>query len=612
MDFVKLQKQLEEGKKLSLRYKDGSTVFSHNPPLKLYPLILKTHPDVGYWVDSDGANPLFFVDSAKKFEYLVQYGFDIYVRDKDGVGLDDILDVSLFDTLSLKALRKFSGKDQVFQEYVKKREASTEQDDVLEDILEFINTATEVDIDALIEAFPDVEFGEEMIEALLAFGGDDEDSDIFNAYIGALEDRDFTFRILNTIKNGTNHAELEELLGEIGFAQDLFDALMEAVGDDQDTIDLVTEAFGGNPGGEGDSTTGTTSGKRLLHSKMIGHMPGEDNTSVHTPHSNDHDWVFTTDAHNVYKTYTTKEGYQMLESLADQLEPVLSSLRNTPGFNEQEGFKIYTEKENLKTGATWSDEEYANPSFLYWYCLNKAVQRFPETIEMMNSAVCLNTLNHYHSKKVTNATIVSLGGGCSYELLAVKAVFKKHFPHVKLRLVSLDYEPLWGKIVEPLGIEFDTIDFNKPVGELQEQLDKYNADFYVMSFVYRTYIKQRHEAFIKYLCKSSFGIFINDRNNEYLSFGMMTYRLSSSGFLTLISDQFEGYPYVESLSTSGYPPSIYKDTPWVKPSTAVRTSGERKAPGGDRVNPHARPENRGGPRDSRGGPRPDNRGNTRR
>jgi hypothetical protein len=259
-------------------------------------------------------------------------------------------------------------------------------------------------------------------------------------------------------------------------------------------------------------------------------------------------------------------------------------LRNTPGFNEQEGFKIYTEKENLKSGATWSDEEYANPSLLYWYCLIKSVQRFPETVEMMNTAAELHVLDHYRDRSVTNATVVSLGGGCSHELLAVKAVFKKHFPHVKLRLVSLDYEPLWGKIVEPLGIEFDTIDFNSPIESIKSQLDPYGADFYIMSFVYRTYIKRHHEDFIKYLCKSSFGIFINDRNNEYLSFGMMTYKLSQSGYLTLLSDQFEGYPYVKALIESGkkFPTPVYKDTPWVKPSNAIRTSGDRKTPGGDR------------------------------
>ena len=56
---------------------------------------------------------------------------------------------------------------------------------------------------------------------------------------------------------------------------------------------------------------------------------------------------------------------------------------------------------------------------------------------------------------------------------------------------------------------------------------------------------------------------------------MMSYKLSNNGFLTLISNEYEGYPYVKALTTNGYPDSIYKDTPWSNVGV-VRKSGNKK------------------------------------
>ncbi len=508
MDFEKLKQGFLQGKKQKIFFKDGSNVFTHGLPLSLYRAVLEQEPSVEKYTEPNGTTPLFYVDTVKKFNRLVEHGFDIYAKDAEGISLDQELHPAFFVNLSDKALCGFNSENEEFLEYYKDR-------------LEKAN---------FIESFGGSHGAsiEQNLKKYTSFGGNAE------AFLKVFKE------------------DIEEQYG---------------------SEEEFLEAFGGTTP-SGVPSEGTT--PLVLHSKMLGHRPDLDNASVHTPHSSEHDYAFTTDARNEFKTFTTKEGYGMLEDLAKTLQPVLETLRKQPGFSEAKGFEIYTEKENLKFGATWSDEEYADPSFLYQYCLNKAMQRFPESIEMMNAAFHFGALPEaFRGGAAGVVTVVSLGGGCSYELLAVKAVFAKYLPKVKLRLVSLDYEPFWAKVVEPLGIEFDTIDFNKPVAELKKQLDPYKADFYVMSFVYRTYIKNQHADFIRYLCKSSFGIFINDRNTEYLTFDMMSYKLSKSGFLTLISDQFEGYPYVEALTQKGYPVSIYKDTPWSKVG-AVRTSGRRK------------------------------------
>lgn len=471
MDFAKLERSFQEGEKPKLVFKDGTNVFSHNPPFKLYKYILKQEPNPKAFTEPDGSNPLFYVDSKKKFDYLVDFGFDAMAVDNEGFSLGDVLHVSLFENLDKETLR------------------------------------------AIVKNTKDREF-----------------LDFYRSYGGSL--------VL------TPEEEEEE----------------------DEEVD-VGEHHGGS-GGEsphGALTLHKIPEKLTLHKKLVGHDPDTPNFSELSEEFPDHHWSFFTDANDKFKFFTTREGYGMLEDLARTLEPVFKDLRDAPGFSEREGFEIYTQKENLKTGATWSDEEYANPSFLYQYCLNKAVQRFPETIVMMDTAAQLGVLDTFKDKP--ELTVVSLGGGCSYELLAVKAIFNRFSPRTKLRLVSMDYEPFWGNIVKPLGIEFEQIDFNKPSEELRKQLERYSPDFYVMSYVYRTYIREQHKAFIQMLCKTSFGIFINDRNTEYLTFGAMDYKLSSNGLLTLVSSAFSGYPYVKALNERDgvFPKPIYKDTPWYKP-----------------------------------------------
>ena len=132
--------------------------------------------------------------------------------------------------------------------------------------------------------------------------------------------------------------------------------------------------------------------------------------------------------------------------------------------NKRVGFDLYTLKPSLKgqkaTGVTWTNDEYSHPGFQFWYLRLKSLQRFTEmwaTLERSAAAgVFDDLLKDVNPDESRTITIVSVGGGPGYELLAARLFFRQpeYEGRIETNLISMDLCEAWGPYNEQMGIRF--------------------------------------------------------------------------------------------------------------------------------------------------------------
>lgn len=158
----------------------------------------------------------------------------------------------------------------------------------------------------------------------------------------------------------------------------------------------------------------------------------------------------------------------------------------------EEGVSIYARKPNKKTeDVTWSQDEYDHIGFQREYLRFKSVQRFTETFALLERAFNAGAFAAVGaSAPDARCRVASLGGGPGFELVAVRAFFRIHFPHVVLELVSLDLASSWAPYCAELGVDFAQWDVNDGDGLLPAC--KGPVDFAIISYVLHHYMSNGH------------------------------------------------------------------------------------------------------------------------
>jgi len=149
--------------------------------------------------------------------------------------------------------------------------------------------------------------------------------------------------------------------------------------------------------------------------------------------TSEYKFVYYPDLKQKYKQYANKTGQTLLKGLNRQMAKILK--RIIEQMKEQkldvkktigEGYYIYNEKPSQGVGGiTWSDEEYGHLGFQYMYLKVKSTQRFTEVYNMLVRAHNKNYFEKFKSMK--SVDIVSIGGGPSYELYALRVFFKRFY-----------------------------------------------------------------------------------------------------------------------------------------------------------------------------------------
>lgn len=177
------------------------------------------------------------------------------------------------------------------------------------------------------------------------------------------------------------------------------------------------------------------------------------------------------DIEKQYPFHCGEKGYALLQELVKTNQELLDlnqKFLDESGKDLEEmkrvGFDLYTLKPSLKgqkaTGVTWTNDEYSHPGFEFWYLRLKSLQRFCEmwaTLERSAAAgVFDGVLADVPEDQSRTITIVSIGGGPGYELLAARHFFKQpqYGGRIETNLISMDLCEAWGPYNEQLGIRF--------------------------------------------------------------------------------------------------------------------------------------------------------------
>jgi len=205
--------------------------------------------------------------------------------------------------------------------------------------------------------------------------------------------------------------------------------------------------------------------------------------------------VYFCDRFRRYKFFAGKAGLALLKALVKVNERLLAenvthfSADPTEAARERaEGYALYEEKPNLRRRdvGTWSDREYGLPGFQWMYLRLKSYQRFGETwalLERYAAAGLFPDRPKDDETEATALTVVSLGGGPGYELLAFdwfarwwwsssksspttsskfleEATFLEEEEEEKgkdfggVRFASFDLQGSWKRYVDILGYDF--------------------------------------------------------------------------------------------------------------------------------------------------------------
>jgi hypothetical protein len=202
-------------------------------------------------------------------------------------------------------------------------------------------------------------------------------------------------------------------------------------------------------------------------------------------------YTYQTGSNNQYENITTEEGYALLKKLSEVVKKINDKFikENQTNYKKKliEAKHIYDTKSNLTKGETWSKDEYNNPAFLLFYCLNKSVQRYTECWSAMISAYKYTLINHMFDTKKIN--VISLAGGPGYEMLAIRDFFSFVSPKTKLHLTSIDLSENWKEYV-PDNIDFISCDLKEKSCIANESLN--NANIIVISYAWYMYFKSDH------------------------------------------------------------------------------------------------------------------------
>lgn len=168
--------------------------------------------------------------------------------------------------------------------------------------------------------------------------------------------------------------------------------------------------------------------------------------------TSEYKFVYYPDLKQKYKQYANKTGELLLKGLNKQMAKILK--RITEQMEEQkldvkktidEGYYIYNEKPSQGVGKdkgiTWSDEEYGHLGFQYMYLKVKSTKRFTEVYNMLVRAHNKNYFEKFKSMK--SVDIVSIGGGPSYELYALRVFFKRFYKNIHITLTTIDLNNNW-------------------------------------------------------------------------------------------------------------------------------------------------------------------------
>lgn len=144
-----------------------------------------------------------------------------------------------------------------------------------------------------------------------------------------------------------------------------------------------------------------------------------------------------------------------------------------------DGMSIYSDKPNLAKNVTWSIEEYNMPEFQYTYIRLKSLQRYTECYNMYETVfggVDENTLHRYKS-------IVAVGGGCGFELLALIDYFSTRGISGQ-KFVIIDVASGWANYSHLIpGCEFVIADVNNGGEEVHSILS--SSDLIIFSYVFK-------------------------------------------------------------------------------------------------------------------------------
>jgi hypothetical protein len=180
---------------------------------------------------------------------------------------------------------------------------------------------------------------------------------------------------------------------------------------------------------------------------------------------------FFCDIEKQYPFHCGEKGHALLQELVktnqellDLNQRMLDDSAVDLDENKRVGFDLYTLKPSLKgqkaTGVTWTNDEYSHPGFQFWYLRLKSLQRFTEmwaTLERSAAAgVFDDLLKDVNPDESRTITIVSVGGGPGYELLAARLFFRQpeYEGRIETNLISMDLCEAWGPYNEQMGIRF--------------------------------------------------------------------------------------------------------------------------------------------------------------
>jgi hypothetical protein len=193
----------------------------------------------------------------------------------------------------------------------------------------------------------------------------------------------------------------------------------------------------------------------------------------------------------------------------------------------REGESLYTEKPHLRSvGQTWSNDEYAHPGLQRVYLKLKSFQRFVEAWCVLERAEHMGIFSGLSAVK--ELVVCSLGGGPGIELYSFSKFVEQRFPHVSLRLVSLDRCWEWHHYSEALGVEFSQWDVNAPgsfetIEKLGSPID-YVLIFNVLMYFNNDTIQEYLERlFERFACRA---VLINERGK----FCEVSSRLQRKGY----------------------------------------------------------------------------------
>ena len=205
--------------------------------------------------------------------------------------------------------------------------------------------------------------------------------------------------------------------------------------------------------------------------------------------------VYYCDRFRRYKFFCGPEGLALLKAfvavnvklLEANAELFATKSADEAAAERAEGYALYEEKPNLrrktKEIGTWSDREYGLPGFQWMYLRLKSYQRFSETWALLERCGNAGLFDKGGPLSFEDEplTVVSLGGGPGYELLAFdwfarywqqsqdrsfladsKFLDDKNFKVPKLSFASFDLQASWQRYVDILGYGFQQWDVHGP------------------------------------------------------------------------------------------------------------------------------------------------------